>query len=80
MGVHVNLGFNDSIYKLKGASPYFPLLVPGLTYKVDVEMVNIDPSGAADVVKVFVFNKESTVPLITANISMPLSEISMDQF
>jgi hypothetical protein len=80
MGVHVNLGFNDVIYKLKGASPYFPILVPSLTYKVDVEIMNIDPSGAADLVKVFVFNKESTVPLITANISMPLSEINMDQF
>ena len=80
MGVHVNLGINDAIYKIKGTSPYFPLLVPNLTYKVDVEIMNIDPSGAADVVKVFVFNKESTVPLITANISMPLSEVNMDQF
>ena len=78
MGVHVNLGFNDAIYKIKGTSPFLPLLVPNLTYKVDVEIMNIDPSGAADVVKVFVFNKESTVPLITANISMPLSEVNME--
>ena len=80
MGVHVNLGFNDAIYKLKGSSPYFPILVPTLNYKVDLDIINIDPSGAADVVKVFVFNKDSTVPLITANISMPLSEVNMEQY
>jgi hypothetical protein len=79
MGVHVNLGFNENIYKLKtGNTPYLPLLIPNLTYKVDVDIDNIDPSGAADIIKVFVFNKESTVPLITANISMPLSEINME--
>ena len=79
MGVFINLGFNENIYKLKtGKSPFLPLLVPNLNYKIDVEVDNIDPAGAADVIKVFVFNKESTVPLITANISMPLSEINMD--
>jgi hypothetical protein len=55
-----------------------PLLVPNLNYKIDVDVENIDPSGAADTIKVFVFSKESTVPLITANISMPMSEINME--
>ncbi|TNV81162.1 hypothetical protein FGO68_gene3820 [Halteria grandinella] len=79
MGVHVNLSFNDQIYKLKGKSPFMPMLVPNLNYKIDIDIENIDPSGASDVVKVLVFNKESTVPLITANISMPLSELNMEQ-
>ena len=79
MGVFINLAFNESIFKLKtGKSPFLPLLVPNLNYKIDVDVDNIDPAGASDVIKVFVFNKESTVPLITANISMPLSEINMD--
>ena len=79
--MYVNLGFNENIYRLKnGTTPYLPLLVPNLNYKVDVEIDNIEPSGAADVIKVFVFNKDSTVPLITANIQMPLSEINMEQF
>ena len=69
MNVFVNLGFNENIYRLKhGKSPFLPLLVPNLNYKIDVEVENIDPAGTADVIKVFVFNKESTVPLITANI------------
>ena len=55
----MNLGFNENIYRLKnGKSPFLPLLVPNLNYKVDVEVENIDPAGAADVIKVFVFNKE----------------------
>ena len=77
----MNLSFNEQIYKLKtGKTPYLPLLVPNLNYKLDVDIENIDPTGAADLIKVFVFNKETTVPLITANISMPLSEINMENF
>ncbi len=80
MGVYINLSFNDNIYKLKGKSPFLPLLVPNLNYKIDVEIDNIDPAGAADIIKIFVFNKESSVPLITANISMPLSEVNLENF
>ena len=52
--------------------------MPNLNYKVDVDIQNIDSNGAADMIKVFVFNNESTLPLITANISMPLSEVNFD--
>lgn len=51
-----------------------PLLLPNLTYKIDIDVENIDPTGASDLIKVFVFNQESTIPLITANLSMPLAE------
>jgi hypothetical protein len=78
--VFINLAYNENIYRLKGKNPFLHLLIPNLTYKIDVDIENIDPSGAADLVKVFVFNKESTIPLITANISMPLSEINMENF
>ena len=74
----MTLAFNDVIYKLRTKSPLLPLLVPNLTYKVDVDIENIDPNGSSDLIKVFVFNKESTIPLITANISMPLSEVNLD--
>ncbi len=80
MGVYINLSFNDTIYRLKGKSPFLPLLVPNLNYKIDVEIENIDPAGAADIIKVLVFNKETTIPLITANIIMPLSEVNLDNF
>ena len=60
MNVHVVLSFNETVYKLKSARmPYVPLLVPTLTYKVDVDIENIDPNGSAALVKVFVFNHDA---------------------
>ena len=77
----MTLVFKDLVYKLKSPRhPFVPILVPNLTYKLDVDVENIDPNGAADIIKVFVFNQESTVPLITANLSMPLSEVNFDNF
>jgi hypothetical protein len=59
-----------------------PLMLPNLTYKVDLTIENIDVTGANDVIKVFVIdasgNQQATVPLITANIQMPVSEINME--
>ena len=75
------MNFNDTVYKLRAKrNPFVPLLVPNLNYKIDVDVENIDPNGAADLIKVFVFNNESTIPLITANLSMPLSEVNLDNF
>jgi hypothetical protein len=68
------------VFKLKGRTPFVPLIVPNLTYKVDIEVENVDPNGAADLIKVFVFNSDSTLPMITANISMPLSELNLENF
>ena len=56
-------------------SPIIPLMLPHMTYKVDVDIENIDPTGANDVIRVFVVDKTATVPLITANLNMPVSEI-----
>ena len=75
------LTFNEGIYRLKSPkNPFVPVLVPNLNYKVDVDVENIDPNGSADLIKVFVFNSESTIPLITANLSMPISEVNLDNF
>ena len=71
---NIVLNLNENIYKLKNRHPKVPLMLPQLTYKIDVDIECVDPAGASDVVKVFVFNKESTLPLITANIQMPMCE------
>lgn len=44
------------------------LMLPNLIYKIDIEIECLDATGANDVIKVFVIDKESTVPLISANI------------
>ena len=43
-------------------------MLPNLIYKVDLEIECLDITGANDTVKVFVIDRGSTVPLITANI------------
>ena len=53
-------------------------MIPNLIYKVNVEVECIDPTGANDVIKVFVIDTKSTVPLITANLQMPVSDLDMD--
>jgi hypothetical protein len=59
-----------------------PLMLPNLTYKIDLTIENIDVTGANDVIKVFVIdasgNQQATVPMITANIQMPVSEINIE--
>lgn len=68
LNTNIVLSFNELIYKQRNRNPIVPLMLPNVTYKVDVEIENIDKTGAADMVKVFVFNSESTLPLITANL------------
>ena len=64
----VVLSLNLNIYKLRDRNPMLPVMIPQLTYKLDIEVENIDPTGANDVIKVFVMDTQSTVPLISANI------------
>ena len=64
----VVLNFDDTIYKLRNQNPIIPVMVPQLLYKIDVEVECIDATGASDIIKIFVFNKENSLPLITANI------------
>jgi len=68
MHIQVCLSQNFQIYKLRDRNPVLPMMLPNLMYKVDLEIECLDATGANDVVKVFVIDRESTVPLISANI------------
>eukprot|EP00276_Gloeochaete_wittrockiana_P008473 CAMPEP_0184664068 /NCGR_PEP_ID=MMETSP0308-20130426/51076_1 /TAXON_ID=38269 /ORGANISM="Gloeochaete witrockiana, Strain SAG 46.84" /LENGTH=592 /DNA_ID=CAMNT_0027107225 /DNA_START=108 /DNA_END=1886 /DNA_ORIENTATION=+ len=74
----VVLTFNEALYKVRH-SPFFtiPLLIPGLMYKYEVELDALDKQGAADAVNVFVCSsgRSSVVPVISAAVSMPVSEV-----
>jgi hypothetical protein len=76
----VVLNINSNLYKGRsgGLSRLLPLMLPNLTYKVDIEVENTDPTGASDMITVFVIDQTSTVPLITANLQMPVSELNFD--
>ena len=55
-----------------------PLLVPGFQYKYSVDVFNIDEDGGAEPVQVFVCGTASIVPMISAVVNMPLSDIVLD--
>ena len=52
-----------------------PLLVPGLVHRIDAELECVDENGTADVVRVFVCPHKSLVPLLSAIVNMPQSEM-----
>ena len=68
MNTQICLNFRDNIYKQRGQSPRLPLMLPNLIYKVNVEVECIDATGANDIIKVFVIDSKSTIPLITASL------------
>ena len=53
-------------------------MLPQLLYKCDLEIECLDTTGASDVLKVFVIDSVSTVPLISASIQMPISEVVIE--
>jgi hypothetical protein len=54
-----------------------PLLLPSITYRFDCDVESIDESGAADAIRVYVSNLTSKLPIISAIVQMPLSEVVM---
>ena len=68
MNSRIVLTFNENVYKLRNRHPIVPVLIPGVNHKVDVEVENIDATGASDLIRVFLVSAESSVPLITANL------------
>ena len=76
--ISICLNYNDNIYKQRGQNRRLPLLLPNLVYKVSVQVECIDATGANDIIRVFVLDKNSTLPLITAILQMPVSDLNMD--
>lgn len=55
-----------------------PVLVPNISYPIDVVVQSIDPSGANDTIKVILFEFGKNVPVLNAVIAMPVSEIQIE--
>uniref|UniRef100_A0A8C5SPE6 Bardet-Biedl syndrome 1 n=1 Tax=Laticauda laticaudata TaxID=8630 RepID=A0A8C5SPE6_LATLA len=56
--------------------PFFkaPMLIPGLNYPLATFVECLSDQAISDVIKVFVLKEGSSQPLLTAHISMPVSE------
>ena len=72
------LSFNELLFKQLSPSPSIAAMIPNISYKYDILVKNISLNGSAGLIKAVVFNKESSVPMITANLNMPISEIEID--
>jgi Bardet-Biedl syndrome 1 protein len=71
----VVVNYNALIYKVKGGVFTVPVLVPGVAHRVDAELDCIDENGASDTVRVYVCSIKSRVPVLTATVNMPASQI-----
>ena len=56
-----------------------PVLVAGLQYKYAVNVTCADEEGGAEPIQVFVCGSLSIVPMISAVVNMPLSDITVDE-
>ena len=67
--------FNPAIYISDRASSIVSLLLPNVNVTVEFTLRNISQTGAADDVRVVLMNPNSSVPLVSAVVTMPFSEI-----
>lgn len=66
------------MYSLSRSQVHVPVLLPGLTHVNEVKVMCNDQNAGAGTVRVFVCNKNSALPIISAIVKMPLSEF-LDQ-
>jgi Bardet-Biedl syndrome 1 protein len=66
----------SSIYRISPSQILVPALVPGLLYQFEAEVQCMDQNGAADSIRVFICaSNNSVVPVLSAIVKMPLSEL-----
>jgi len=76
--LNVAVNYNALLYRLKQSVFQVPVLIPGVNYRIDAELECIDENGACDVVRVFVCSLESRVPVLSALVNMPASELLLN--
>ena len=72
---HSHCRATGNIVEVKNALTVLPLLVPGLLYHHTVDLECIDENGAAGDIRILLCNMSSCVPIISATVNMPMTEI-----
>lgn len=75
MNLFIIFEFNNKLYSVRKPRIPIPFLVPGLNYVFDTLVECKTDKGISDDIKVLVFREGQFCPLLTAVISMPVSEI-----
>eukprot|EP00111_Clytia_hemisphaerica_P010146 TCONS_00029654-protein len=65
---------DHKLYKIAKPSIQVPLLLPGIAYTYETFVECITENAVSDKIKVFLLHRGDPVPIITAVISMPVSE------
>merc|ERR1719321_2013031 len=68
---------NPHLYRCPKPCSYIPILVPQQHYILEVPVICIDENGGTDCVRIFLCNTENNVPIISAVVNMPMSEIRL---
>merc|ERR1719247_4080575 len=68
---------NPHLYRCPKPCSYIPILVPQQHYILEVPVICIDENGGTDCVRIFLCNPEANVPIISAVVNMPMSEIRL---
>ncbi len=71
----IALNYNAMLYKVPASVFEVALLVPGLVHRLDADIECVDENGGADAVRVFVCANNSAVPVLSAVVNMPVSEL-----
>lgn len=75
MNLFIIFEFSNKLYSVRKPRIPIPFLVPGLNYVFDTLVECKTDKGISDDIKVLVFREGQFCPLLTAVISMPVSEI-----
>lgn len=75
MNLFIIFEFNNKLYSVRKPRIPIPFLVPGLNYVFDTLVECKTDKGISDDIKVLVFREDQFCPLLTAVISMPVSEL-----
>ena len=67
--------YNRQLYKAENDQLQLPVLLPLLQYHFDIQIRCLDPEAGVDALKVLLHSKKSSVPLLSALVKMPLSEL-----
>jgi Bardet-Biedl syndrome 1 protein len=70
--VSVCFAYNPKLFRILTVLPYLPLIVPSLKYKQEISVLSLEEAG--DSIRIYLGCKDSTLPLISAQIQMPSCE------
>ena len=67
--------YNRQMYKAENDQVQLPALLPAMQYQFDIRIRCLDPEAGVDAVKILLHSRKSAVPLLSALVKMPVSEL-----